>query len=535
MSNLTKLSFILAQSSIFFIIILTTSPCNAQFKNNSSSTPSYDSKTGALKNGQYKETYNTQYYSFYGEGTYKNGLREGNWIYFYDNRNLREKAAYSKGLKLHSETFHKTGEPWGKHTYTNGLKHGEYKLLKTNGKIGDIENYKNGKRHGEQKSFYSDGTLEYIQNFKDGEFHGEQKSYFEPDVLAFYERYTDGLKIEYRRYESYNKILHKEYYKPNKRFLAESWIRDNNNIITYTYYHYTGAIKETGMGIGKTKIKNWYEYDKNGNPTKATAYEAGKIIAVKEYRTTGYSQLTKYYNNGNKKEIAQYKETSELPIKISGSFYPENGGKFTASGPYKNNKKEGKWTINKNGKYITRHYKNGIDITFEKAVEEDTQDGIYKARRRGNCLEGNCHDKYSVLKLSNGIYKGEFKDGKYNGRGIAEYSDGNITDGYFKNNEFVGGKIYKNGKLEFSGTVQKNAYNEITYKEGTRYYSNNVQYKGSFNLKGQPHGYGIQKKNGKIIYAGNWRNGKKVDQKKEKTSSNGKNLLNSKVYKQMNY
>jgi len=85
MSNLTKLSSILTQATILFIIILATTPCNAQFENNSSSTPSYDPKTGVLKNGQYKETYNTEYYSFYGEGTYKNGLREGDWTYFYDN------------------------------------------------------------------------------------------------------------------------------------------------------------------------------------------------------------------------------------------------------------------------------------------------------------------------------------------------------------------------------------------------------------------------------------------------------------------
>jgi len=61
---------------------------------------------------------------------------------------------------------------------------------------------------------------------------------------------------------------------------------------------------------------------------------------------------------------------------------------------------------------------------------------------------------------TNDIYKGEYKDGKYNGKGNLRYSNGNIYEGEWKNGKrdgkgimrFGDGKL-KGEKYEYESTI----------------------------------------------------------------------------------
>ncbi len=94
------------------------------------------------------------------QGLIKNGKREGFWVNYHSNGELKSKGEFKNGKKE---------GPWVKH-YNN-------KQLKSKG------NFKNGKKEGFRVKYYRSGQLKSKGNFKNGKKEGFWESYSSEGII----------------------------------------------------------------------------------------------------------------------------------------------------------------------------------------------------------------------------------------------------------------------------------------------------------------------------------------------------------------
>lgn len=175
------------------------------------------------------------------EGSYKDGLRDGEWTTYGINGKVQQIINYSKGLEDGLTT-----------TYLE------------NGKKETEENFKNNKKDGERITYYENGQIEDIQQFTKGSFDGIKKSYYE-DGSTFEEgTVVDKLNDVPIRW---NVIL----YYPDGKKLSE-------------FVSFTGNMDMHEVDPASLKI--WY---RNGN----SRFKINKI-------SDASAQFTSYYPNSNK-------------------------------------------------------------------------------------------------------------------------------------------------------------------------------------------------------------------------------------------
>ena len=126
------------------------------------------------------------------EGNYVNQVKEGNWVYFSKNRKIAEEQ-FKDGLKNGvAINYYESGELMEKVDWVNGMKQGNYQIYFKTGetyfqckmnldqrnglclvhtKSGKLEleaNYKNNLRHGKWR-FYENGEFHYQLIYNEGE------------------------------------------------------------------------------------------------------------------------------------------------------------------------------------------------------------------------------------------------------------------------------------------------------------------------------------------------------------------------------
>lgn len=153
------------------------------------------------------------------QGTYKNDVKEGFWIYyeegkvqrkvFYKNDTLQGKAYYYADEKElyewnwkdgNSEGYNESKYPNGttrfKGTYVNGESEGASQSFYDNGQLSVDRNYKNGKLEGPYEMYYDDGQLKSKGHYVDGKEIGEWVWYREDGQVSSKEVYNNKGKIK---------------------------------------------------------------------------------------------------------------------------------------------------------------------------------------------------------------------------------------------------------------------------------------------------------------------------------------------------
>ena len=181
-----------------------------------------------------------------------------------------------------------------------------------------------------------------------------------------------------------------------------------------------------------------------------------------------------------------------------------------------NTVKEMKMTVNLSGYYVTYNEDGADEELFcgeEKSAESDKFKGIYKGDIKngkangkgiweydggyytpkivycGDFKEGKFHGKGSFIlgKRDDFEYKGEFKDGKYNGKGFLDIYGHATYEGDFLDGEFHGKGEYIYGIGEGTGNSLSRVYNYDSDDE-----PNKMEYKGEFK-NGKKDGEGYMK------------------------------------------
>ena len=251
------------------------------------------------------------------QGSFTNGLKNGNWVRFFENGQLKSKG-----------------------NFVNGTLNGIWEFFNQNGTLIRKQNYLYGKIDGELKIFHKNGNLKvekfYINSFLEGMF-----DYFdEVGKLYKIETWEKGILIERGHYE--NGI--KEGY---------CFYKKEIDVILHTY-----------EGNYKNDFRNglWteliYEFDDSysqlvGNYLNGKKEGLWKNYYIKDDEKKILSRTTSFKND---KEDGPYKSYDEF-------------GDVINSGNYKKGNKFGKWI-----EYQPYDYVNKILVNYNK---EGELDGLY--------------------------------------------------------------------------------------------------------------------------------------------------------------
>ena len=123
------------------------------------------------------------------------------------------------------------------------------------------------------------------------------------------------------------------------------------------------------------------------------------------------------------------------------------------------------------------------------------------------CNNDYRHNCYDTKKLSNGLYRGEFKNNLYHGQGTRKYSSGNTYVGDWVNGEKNGNGsfLFSNGD-KYIGTYK----NDERVGNGKYVFANGSIYEGEFKNY-TPHGIGTMIGTNGVKYKGDFQDGTYID------------------------
>jgi len=123
----------------------------------------------------------------------KNGIKEGKWVEYIDNRDSITTDTAAPFYKL---TVYKSGKPFGimreytrkgilyiKIPYSDGKENGDAILYYDDGVVEEDIPCTDGKRNGVGRTYYISGALKSETSYADGKKNGPEKEYYENGKL----------------------------------------------------------------------------------------------------------------------------------------------------------------------------------------------------------------------------------------------------------------------------------------------------------------------------------------------------------------
>lgn len=246
------------------------------------------------------------------EGNFKDDKPDGEFKYYYDNRELKTHSVFSnKGTVCRTKHYfpgsilmaegkyvnEKRDSIWkfynapnalvSEESFKNGKKDGFEKNFNGKGKLMEERNWKDSVLNGPWKKYYEDGGLQQEGFYKMGKLEGDMKFFYPGGVLAVVGPYVNALKHgKWIYYGKHAKIIMQiENYKQGKLdgYYAEWSEKDGTP-------HLKGGYKQ-----GK-KHDKWSFFNEKGKLEKDSTF-------FLDYISGG---CTEYFENGNKKSESFY-------------------------------------------------------------------------------------------------------------------------------------------------------------------------------------------------------------------------------------
>ncbi len=190
-----------------------------------------------------------------------NDLKQGTWFYFSDRykNNISQEGRFfdnkKEGIWI---TYFQNGNIRTYMTFSEGIINGETRIYNRNGILQESGNWDGNKWTGEYQFFYDNGNPEYIWTYNnDGKRTGIQRYFYEDNNIKIEGYWENGKEIG---------IL-KEYYQDGSLKKESNWTDGIINGITTEYYA-TGEVKITKNFENGVLDKNsviYYALDDNNN------------------------------------------------------------------------------------------------------------------------------------------------------------------------------------------------------------------------------------------------------------------------------
>lgn len=288
------------------------------------------------RSGVYKEYHRNGKVSE--EGNYRNGKKDGEYKYYYDNGRLSLRMSYSndKPDGVH-EQYDREGRLTEKGTYRNGKKEGpEYYFDPEDGfeygrlmyrddiLVGAKYTDKSGKVLSEQNSesglakaaFYNAAGVKMSElSFHKGKVDGLAQ-YFYPDGSV---RNNANYTADHREGES------AEFYRNGKKKSERSYKEDAEHGL-YTYYNENGQRLSEGHLVNGNKQGIWDNYRADGSLQRRTYYNKNKENGPEVvYFRNGSTNYIDWYDAGVLIGMTQFDTSGR---EIARNWYPGGNGQY---------------------------------------------------------------------------------------------------------------------------------------------------------------------------------------------------------------
>ncbi|PCE66016.1 tetratricopeptide repeat protein [Sediminicola luteus] len=445
-------------------------------------------KAAKKKGGEFPYTGYTAYGQKKGEGLYDiKGGKEGLWSFYSDHGVLNDSGTYSDNRLIGTaKTYYNTGEPLSISQYgTDGVIHGYYQEMHTNGKLKTQGWYISGQRHGQWEHYYPDGTLKERLYYHKDELHGSQ-DFFAPD----------GKKASSSVYE-YDTLLHDQYYDPQGHVMQKLDYKKDAQLVlssaykngqmetsqqyrygikhgSYKRWGYFGQVLVEGQYVNGKAQGVWKSYYDTGELSREFAFILDKLTYDKSFYKNGQLESEEYYLNGQKHGTwKNFSEQGHLELQIEYLLDHKVGPQYFY-GP------EGELQLIRHyqmGRLMgySYHDANGRPTAMTPLANESGRiEATYKngkPSRQMNYDKGEFNGDYDSFYHSGQLLRRTpYSKGRVHGESVEYYSDGTLKKRLPYQYDFLHGTVeefYANGKLKRTTEYLWNKLhgNQIWYNE----------------------------------------------------------------------
>jgi len=140
------------------------------------------------------------------KGYYKNSRKDGKWIKYWPNGNVKSEMFYKRGRTSGNYiTYFNNGNIEEQGTMKSGTLYGEYKMYWPNGQIRQNKTFSdNGNSEGIVELFYENGNKEVSYNTENGKESGRATWFYENGDLKKEAFYSEGIASESKEYTMVN-------------------------------------------------------------------------------------------------------------------------------------------------------------------------------------------------------------------------------------------------------------------------------------------------------------------------------------------
>lgn len=436
------------------------------------------------------------------KGLYKNGKREGKWVYFSESKLMLTDV------------------------YVNGKENGPYKRYFENGIVREEGQQKDGLIDGEVKIYYPSGKLNLILNAVSGKRTGKTQRFDIEGTLVSEVQEKENL-LE-------GKAV---YYYPNGKKKSEGMNKANERVGKWVFWHKNGVKEEEGDFVNGKPNGEWTYWYSNGVKEKQISFSNGKITGIVKswypdgkikyeenwkdgelngistfYARGGWKYAVYNYAKGVLKRMQHWKPNGNLIADVSYPadefkvvFYDEYG-QIKSEGNYNKNVAVGLWTYYEGGvKSSTVTFVNGVKEGIEK---EFYSNGSVKSEYfyRNGEIDGYFR---SYLPTGGPKAEGFFQNGEREGAWEYYYNHGAVDSREF----YVDGKLngadreYEvNEELAFEDWYEYGVYKGmIQYDSVGKVFNNSLLNNFSGKVR-------MLYPNKRVKYEANYANGSKVDE-----------------------
>jgi antitoxin component YwqK of YwqJK toxin-antitoxin module len=207
---------------------------------------------------------------FESRGSYKDGIRDGQWLTYFGGNYIQKIENYQKGKFIGGAfEFDRWGRLIAERYYMNGVSNGVSKTFTADGFFTSFTEYKDGKINGVKKIYYQDSPDKVMEeaHYKNDIKDGPSKWFTKEGRLVADYNYQNGL-LE-------GDI--KTYYPSGKLLLLEHYNLNNHQGEAIEYFE---SGKEKRKGIYKNDLKEgeWTLYDENQNVISKERYKEGSLL-----------------------------------------------------------------------------------------------------------------------------------------------------------------------------------------------------------------------------------------------------------------
>ncbi len=306
-----------------------------------------------VKNGAYNTYFETSEQVKLA-GVYLNGQKNGAFISYYENGNIKWERSYTKGLQLGKETFFYSDGRESYHadydlienlkvrftkyftdntkraecTLENNKIQGAYSEYFRTGKIASITEFSGGEKNGKFQTYYENGLIQEKGSFKNGLLNDSLILFTDQDFVIkkalFVDGKVEGNLVEYypnktqlKKSSNYNlDTLHgaNTSYYPNGQVETSSTYKRGYLDGNYIVYHSNGQLNIKVVYIKALKQGSFIEYNKEGDIVRTGKYKDNELDGeVKGFYADQTIHWLHYFKSGVKIGVHQdYWESSKL-------------------------------------------------------------------------------------------------------------------------------------------------------------------------------------------------------------------------------